>query len=89
MHNPPGVASARIDVFGLLARGNHMRVLRVEEGRKRPGHALSHDTRYIHTLINPETVETASSQGGALALFGREQTQSKTQLKDMKMEFSS
>jgi hypothetical protein len=89
MHNPLWVASARVGVLRPLFGENHMCVLSVEEGQKWPGHALSRDTRHIHSLINLETVKTASSQGGALALFGREQTKSKTQLKDMKMEFSS
>jgi hypothetical protein len=89
MHNTLWVASARVGVFRHLSGENHMCVLSVKEGQKRPGHALSRDTRHIHSLINLETVKTASSQGGALALFGCEQTQSKTQLKDMKMEFSS
>lgn len=89
MYNPFWVASARGDVQKPLAGENHTCALSVEEGRTRPGHALHRYSRHVSPLIKPETAKLASSQGGALALDGREPTHIQTHLKDMKMEFSS
>jgi hypothetical protein len=87
MYNPFWVADARVDVRSLWVSGNHACVLRVEEGRTRPGVALSETSRHVHPLTSPVTAKSASSQGGALALDGCEHTHLKTHLKDMKMEF--
>lgn len=89
MHYPFWVAGARAVVQRLLAFGNHTRAWSVEEGRTRPGHALPRHSRHVGPLIRPETAKSASSQGEALALDGREPTTLKIELKDMIMEFSS
>ncbi len=89
MQNPLWVADARVGVLRPFAWGNHMCDVSVKEGRTRPVHAWLRAPRNILPLTRPETVKSASSQGEALALVGRYQTQNQTQLKDMKMEFNS
>jgi hypothetical protein len=87
MLNPSWVSSARDDVQRPLAFGNHTCALGVEEGRTRPGHALRLHSRHVSPLIRPETAKLASSQGGALALDGREHTSLKFKLKIMKRSY--
>lgn len=89
MHNPFWVASARVGVQKLAAFGNHTCAFGVEEGRTRPSHALFCDPTDRHPLTRPESAKSASSQGEALALDRRDQTQTQTHLKDMKMELYS
>jgi hypothetical protein len=89
MHSPFWVASARVDVQKCAAFGNHTLAFGVKEGRIRPGHALPCDPAHRHPLTRPESAKSASSQGGALALDRRNQTQNQTHLNDMKMELYS
>lgn len=89
MQNPFWVASARGGVQGLLVLGNHACVLSKKEGRTVPIHACSRDTRHFNPLTRPVTAKSASSQGEALALEGRDHKPIEFQFKIMKMEFSS
>lgn len=89
MYIPFRVAITRVDFHKHSAWGNHTGDIDVKEGRTRPAHACLQAPRHIHSLTRPETAKTASSQGEALALIGRDQTHNETQLKDMKMEFYS
>jgi hypothetical protein len=89
MHDPIRVAGSRDSFRWPVVVENHTRVLRVEEGRTRPGHAMPRSARHFCPLIRPETAKSASSQGGALALDKSEQTSFKTDLKDMILELYS
>jgi hypothetical protein len=51
----------------LLHKENHVRVLRIEEGRTRPSHAMPRRPYRFQPWIKPVTAKSASSQGGALA----------------------
>jgi hypothetical protein len=89
MHNPFGVASPCVVFQRPLANENHAGALRVEEGRKRPGHAIPCYSRHFQPWTRPETAKSASSQGEALAIAEREQNPLISNLKDMIMETSS
>jgi hypothetical protein len=89
MQSPIWVIGAHENCLKPMVFGNQMGVFGVEEGQKRPGHALPRHTRHVHPLIRPTTAKPASSQGGALALDRRVHTSPKTELQDMIMEFYS
>ncbi len=89
MHNPFWVAGACAGARQFFIAGNHTGFLRVEEGRTRPSIVIPRTSHHSFPLTKPNSAKSASSQGEALALENDVQTPLKSQLKDMKMEFSS
>ena len=88
MQNPFGVAASFDVSQWSVAAEIRSHTLWIEEGRTRPGHAMSHHTRHFHSWTRPESAKPASSQGEALATNESEETPLKTSLKDMILEFT-
>jgi hypothetical protein len=79
MLNPLGVADCRLTSQPSLGLGNHLHVLRNEEGRTWPGPALTSPQRnelWTRSLMT----KPASSQGEALAAVQRVEISSENQL---------
>jgi hypothetical protein len=88
MQNPFGVATLLDDSRWSITAENRWDALWIEEGRTRPGHAMSHHAHHFYSWTRPETAKPASSQGEALAKNEIEETPPKTSLKDMILEFT-
>ena len=80
MHNPCGVAAPLGVSQWFITAEIRSDALWIEEGRTRPGHAMSHHTRHFHSWTRPESSKPASSQGDALAMYESEETSLKTSL---------